>query len=304
LAFDIQSGPGQTGKVLSRPDSGREVLLVRWDRQKWKEWEGARWAELPTFDSTINVDYLVHLQRQIDGIDPAKRLESRRLYEEGMAQFEAGNKREGLESFAAAATADPDCTDAQIALARVFNVIDNYNQAVWHAEQAFRAQPENLKARNILVASYFGKAKHAFDEREFSNSFDNCAKAVSIDPDDANIAEIVVLMSAVAENARRESEFVKICVALNPKVNPESDPRCFRMLGMAFIKLGRYMDAVPLLREFCERAPQDADCRAALVTALVGTGDFDCALHEIDTLAKSDADRAQELKRMLLDQAS
>lgn len=59
-SVDVESEPHRAGTVLSCPRPDRDVLLVRWDAQQWRESESGQWVSLGVFDDTIHADYLVH----------------------------------------------------------------------------------------------------------------------------------------------------------------------------------------------------------------------------------------------------
>jgi len=69
---ELHANEGRTGVVISgekrqKPDYDHlspdpneriQIVRVRWEPQKWKEFGADRWLELPAFESTIHVSYL------------------------------------------------------------------------------------------------------------------------------------------------------------------------------------------------------------------------------------------------------
>lgn len=69
---EVDSGPGQTGTILGfQRFKNNALVMVRWDAQRWKELDRAKWVDLREFTARIHPSYLEVLTTGQSSREPA-----------------------------------------------------------------------------------------------------------------------------------------------------------------------------------------------------------------------------------------
>ncbi|MBT6561822.1 MAG: hypothetical protein HON76_04765 [Candidatus Scalindua sp.] len=160
--------------------------------------------------------------------------EAQHVYEQGVQMFKNGQKREALDAFHKATEIDPNCVDACVALAKGYHAIDAqkyYDELAYFAEQAFRAAPNNPKARNIQSVAHFVKGQMAWDIKNWHEATLCFKQSYQIEPNQLTLAAFC----HCAEEADELGTFADACEA---RLKEQPDDYGVRlMLGRTFVNM-------------------------------------------------------------------
>ena len=237
--------------------------------------------------------------------------EAQRVYEQGIRMFEDGQKQEALEAFLKATDIDPNCVDACVALARCFHAIDaeKYSdQVMQFAEQAFKAAPNNHKARNILSVAHFKKGKMAWDAKNWQEATLCFKRSYQIEPSQQTLAGF----GYCAENADELGTFADVCEA---RLKEQSDDHGARfMLGRTFVNMAikdlsepdktlrntEYLRrAEEQLTTFLASDPVSADGNYWMGVIFSMTGRLDEAANNVIKLKDIDPEKSKDLADLI-----
>ncbi|MBT6229221.1 MAG: hypothetical protein HOI47_21470 [Candidatus Scalindua sp.] len=238
--------------------------------------------------------------------------EAQRVYEQGVRMIEDGQTREALEAFLKATEIDPNCVDACVALARCFHTIDvekNSDQVMQLAERAFKADPNNNKARNILSVAHFEKGKMAWNSEDWQEAVLCFKRSYQIEPSQKSLA----CLGHCAENADELEVFADVCEA-RLKEKPD-DHGAQYMLGRTFVKMAAKPDKAWNVDEYLRRAeeqlsaflaaePASADGNYWMGIIFSLTSRFDEAANIVAKLKDIDSEKSKNLADLIHDPVS
>ncbi|MBT5305191.1 MAG: tetratricopeptide repeat protein [Candidatus Scalindua sp.] len=187
--------------------------------------------------------------------------EAQRVYEQGLRLHKNGQKREAIDAFHKATEIDPNCVDACVALARGYHLVDPqkyYDELAHFAELAFRAAPDNPKARNIQSVAHSVKGKMESDMKNWHEATLCFKQSYQIEPNQQTLASF----GHCAEEAGELWIFADAC-EVRLKEQPD-DHRVRFMLGRTLVNMAIKDPSDPTknwrnteyLREYLRRAEE------------------------------------------------
>jgi tetratricopeptide (TPR) repeat protein len=149
-------------------------------------------------------------------------------------------------------------------------LVDAFRQARWHDVQVIAVQLLPLASNHPGVHSMVGVA--CLELRQPDAAIDCLRKAADLDPARADLATLLAKAFSVAGLHGKALDAADRALLLNP-----DDPMALDTLGMICIRAQAHAKAATTFREAASLAPDNAQVRFNLATALVGLGEFDAA---------------------------
>lgn len=166
--------------------------------------------------------------------------QARRIYEDGVRLFEAGQKREGLLRLTEAISVDPKCVVAHLALASAFYAINptKYaDQILYSTEAVLAVDPGQAKALNIAAATHFALGKHAWDAESWEQAAASFEKSYDFDAEAEHTPE------ALAFCAEQAGALASAASAFERRLATSADDfRARYLAGRTYIKLAMNSD--------------------------------------------------------------
>ena len=176
----------------------------------------------------------------LDALDELRAQDARTLYEEGLAQQNAGELQQALALYNAVLEIDPDHAQAHISLIAVHGMLGDDRQAVLHFERATALNPDIAEAHYNL-----GLLRHY--ARDFKAAAAAFSKALEINPTDAKAhGNLGVSLEQLGRGAEAEEHF-RSALQHDP-----ADSTANFHLGRRLAERGRYREALPYLQRALE----------------------------------------------------
>lgn len=237
--------------------------------------------------------------------------EAQKVYEQGLQMFKDGQTREALEAFVRATEIDPNCVDACVALARSFLTMDGQkysDEAFFYGEQAYSADPNDPKARNVASSANFEKGKMAWDTENWDGAVRYFKRAYELEPK----AETLSALGYCAEKANMLADFADVCDK-RLKQQPDDHPvkyilgRSYAKMAidgssapdMAWIRTERLRRAEVQLMDYLATDSLNGHANYWLGIVYFMTDRLDEASHIVAKLQKIDLDMSKELEEFL-----
>ena len=187
--------------------------------------------------------------------------------------------RQALEK---AIALDPKYSDAYAELAWVYfmdflfqwnrdpHVVDQMFQA---GQQAVTFDDTNAFAYTVLSAAYM------WSKRNYDQSLTAAQRAIAIDPNSARgYASLGYTLIASGRNVEEGSALLKKAIRLDPRNN--AWPAYLVIEGVAYFLMGRYEDAISVIKEQLARRPNDLIAHNWLAACYIEVGRVDDARAE------------------------
>jgi len=164
--------------------------------------------------------------------------------------------------------------------------VSYWNNSITLFSHAVEVTQNNYIAYNNLGAAYdsIGRYKDAIEAYK---------QVVRIKPDEKAYFNIGV---AYDKLGRRQDEVEAYKQAI--KIKPDY-AEVYTNLGITYYKLGRYQDAIETYKQIIRIKPDYAEAHGHLGVAYLATGDKDLALEEYKILKTMDAEKANELFKLI-----
>jgi tetratricopeptide (TPR) repeat protein len=232
-------------------------------------------------------------------------------FEEGLNLCDAGRTREGMAAFLAATEIDPNCIDAWFALGKCFHGInpEKYaNDILSCGEGALRADPNNIKAKNLAAAGCFEKGKAAWAAEDWEAAYDCYRRSYELNPENPDALDLYCVCAGKVE---KYSEFTD---RLREDLKHASEGNRARpILGRVLVKMSlrdpfkadRQLQAQLLceaesqLTTFLRTNPLDAGANYWLGAAYYMTGRVEEARQVVIKLADVDLERSRDLQELV-----
>jgi protein O-mannosyl-transferase len=205
----------------------------------------------------------------------------------GVTYWKLGRYQDAIEHYKQAIIIKSDYADAHYNLGVVYNSIGRYQDAIESYKQAIQIKPDYAEAYINLGAAY-GKLRRWKDEVEAYK------QTIKIKPD--YVEAYFNLGISYDENNRLQDAIDAYKQAI--KIKPDYVEAYFN-LGVACYKLGNYQDAIDAYRQAIKIQPGIAMTHYALGVAYLGAGNKNSALEEYKILKTLDAEKANELLKLI-----
>lgn len=211
--------------------------------------------QLELFEQTDTTPRRHYQDPLLDALVELKTGDARTLYEDALAQQQAGNLRRALELYESTLEVDAAHLQAHVSLIAVHGMLSNFEQAVVHFNRAVALNPDTLEAYYNL-----GLVRHsAGDPAAAAAAF---SKALEINPADAQThANLGVVLEQLGRGAEAENHFR---IALQ---NDPAAPTANFHLGRRFVERGRAREALPYLEKALAGASEQSAVHAFLALA-------------------------------------
>jgi tetratricopeptide (TPR) repeat protein len=208
-------------------------------------------------------------------------------YNLGVAYGELGRYQEAVESYKQAIRIKPDYAEAHYSRGVAYNSIGRYQDAVEPYKQAIRIKPDYTEAHYNLgvVYSSLGRSQEALESYK---------QAIRIKPDYADAHYNLGITYYKLGRYQDAIESYKQTIRIKPDY-----AKAYINLGVTYYKLGRYQDAIEAYKQAIRIKPDFADVHYTLGVAYLVTGDKESALEEYKILKTLDAEKANELFKLI-----
>ena len=230
-------------------------------------------------------------------------VESARIVQEGIKQYEAKQYDKALVTFKNAVTRDPNNDKAYIYMAKIEANYRNYDGAVQYLEMAAgiyddpqywceMGNAHYAQGRELLQAGQTNEAA-----RVFGKCVTEMKRALENDP---NFAEASLGLARCYEGMDQFDEAAKAyskSIRSNPKLRINGVTAHYQELGALYLRFGFFDEAEAVLNNGLLNNLEDGQLETTLADALYDMGQFDKALAHYETAITS-------LERMAMPQAT
>jgi tetratricopeptide (TPR) repeat protein len=154
-------------------------------------------------------------------------------------------------------------------------LVDAYRQARWHDAQLIAERLLPHAPNHPGVYSIAGVV--CMELRQLGPAVDYLRRATELDPARADFATLLAKALSVAGSHGKALDAVDRAILLD-----RGDPMALDTLGMICIRAQAHAKAATVFRRAVSVAPDNAQCRFNLATALVGLGEWDAAEAELE----------------------
>jgi tetratricopeptide (TPR) repeat protein len=246
----------------------------------------------PSLHHNLGVAYC-ELDRYQDAIDEYKQAvrikpDYAEVYDNlGDVYGKLGRQQEAIESYKQAIRIKPNLAGTHYNLGNAYNSIGRYQDAVESYKQAIRIKPDLTQAHYNLGVAYssLGRSQEAVESYK---------QAIRIKPDYAEAHYNLGVNYYKLERYQEAIDEYKQTI----RIKPDYD-KAYINLGVTYYKLGRYQDAVEAYKQAIRIKPDFADVHYTLGVAYLVTGDKESALEEYKILKTLDAEKANELFKLI-----
>ena len=205
----------------------------------------------------------------------------------GVAYNSVGRYQDAIEAYKQAIRIKPDYTDAHYNLGVAYGKAGRSQDAIESYKQAIRIKPDYADAYNNLGVAYvkLGRSQDAIESYK---------QAIRIQPDDAETHCNLGFAYGKLGRWQDAIEAYKQAIRIKP-----DDADAHYNLGVAYVKVGRSQDAIEAYKQAVRIKPDDAEAHNNLGVAYLATGDKSAALEEYKILKTLDAEKANELFKLI-----
>ncbi len=204
----------------------------------------------------------------------------------GVAYVKLGRFQDAIESYKQAIRIKPDYTDAHYNLGVAYGKLGRSQEAIDEYKQAIRIKPDYTDAYINLGVTYYKLDR-------YQDAVEPYKQAIRIKPDaDAhyNLGNAYHRLGRWQEAIDEYKQVIRI--------KPDYADAHYN-LGVAYGKLGRWQEAVESYKQAIRTKPDYADAHYNLGITYLVTGDKGAALEEYKILKTLDAEKANELSKMI-----
>ncbi|MGD0571941.1 MAG: tetratricopeptide repeat protein [Sedimentisphaerales bacterium] len=208
-------------------------------------------------------------------------------YNLGCAYFEIGHYEDSIEAYKQAIKIKPDLAEAHYNLGVACGKLGRYQDAIEAYKQAIRIKPDYAEAYYNLGNAYseLGRYQEAINEYK---------QAIKNKPD---YAEAHYNLGNACNRLGRSQDAVE---AYKQAIKNKPDyAEAHYNLGNACNRLGRSQDAVDAYKQAIKNKPDYAEAHYNLGVTYVAAGDKNLALEEYKILKNLDAEKANELSKLI-----
>jgi tetratricopeptide (TPR) repeat protein len=205
----------------------------------------------------------------------------------GVAYNSVGRYQEAIEAYKQAIRLKPDYTDAHYNLGVAYGKLGRSQDAVEAYKQAIRLKPDYADAHNNLGVAYVKLGR-------FQDAIEAYKQAIRTQPDDAEVHCNLGFACGKLGRWQDAIEAYKQAIRIKP-----GNADAHYNLGVAYDKLGRWQDAIEAYKQTIRIKPDDAEAHNNLGVAYLATGDKNSALEEYKILKNLNAEKANELLKLI-----
>jgi tetratricopeptide (TPR) repeat protein len=237
-----------------------------------------------------------YLTKSQNALDPNYRKSAEEYFDEGRAYLDDKKFPEAVESLKQAIKLKPDYALAHGFLGQAYRPLNRNDEAIEALKEAIRLEPNSAVFHGILGETYL-------DLKKYRESVTELERALQLKPADRwreslNVVADELFQEAVHDVETKAYENARDKLLLVNRINPNAD-LAFAFLGIAYLRLKNYPEAVTALKEALRLEPKKASTWAVLgdvYSAQEQNQDAVAAYTEAVRLAPDDKDFSDALK--------
>jgi len=208
-------------------------------------------------------------------------------YNLGVSYKALGRWQDAVETYNQAIRIKPDYADAYISRGVAYYKLGRYQDAIESYKQAITIMPDCAEAHYNLGVAYAELGR-------WQDAIESYKQAIRINPDDAKAHYNLGVSYEALDRYQDAVETYKQVIRIKPDYAD-----AYYNLGVTYCKLGRYQDAVEPYKQAIRIKPDFVLAHHNLGIVYFVTGDRESALEEYKILKTLDAEKANELFKLI-----
>lgn len=180
----------------------------------------------------------------------------------GDVEFELNLIKDAIDSYGQAIQLEPGCVPALVHRAIALAMLEHWKEAIKSAEEAAKVSPEDAEVWRVLGDVRLKAGKHR-------SAMKALKKASEIDPEDASVENAMGLVEYRSGNLRDAARHFKRAI-----VRKRDHVSALRNLGMVYIELEEWDEAIKIWVQFTGIVKNDPDAYDALAIVAAKLNDF------------------------------
>lgn len=201
----------------------------------------------------------------------------------GATRIQEQDYEGALADFKRAAAYKPDMIEAQLYIARTYDLLDRTEEAITAYKKAIQIDPTDTNVKSELANYYMTHERYAEAEQELLGIMKTAAPSAGM------VASLGYIYMTTDRLAEAEAQFSK-AVLMAP-----TDPAAHYSLGLVYNKQERYEEAVGEFKKAIGLKRDYAVAYADLASSFMALDQTDLAQEQVDTLLILGTDEANSL---------